>query len=47
MENQTRIQIAKDWLENLIESSSSSLNFHMSGYEWSKALRELAEEIED
>ena len=47
MENQTRIQIAKDWLENIIESSPLSLKFHMSGYEWSKVLMELAEEMED
>ena len=38
---------AKDWLLNLIESSSMDLGYELSGYEWSKILHELAEGIED
>lgn len=38
---------AKDWLLNLIESSSMDLGYELSGYEWSKILHELADEVED
>ncbi len=38
---------AKYWLMNLIESSPMDLGYELSGYEWSKILHELADEIED
>lgn len=45
--DKSRYNYAKDWLENLIESSSSSLGFYLTGTEWSEVLEDLAEEIRD
>lgn len=42
-----RYNYAKEWLENLLESSSSDLGFYMTGTEWSEVLEDLAEEIRD
>ena len=42
-----RYNYAKEWLENLLESSSSDLGFYLTGTEWSEILVDLAEEIRD
>ena len=42
-----RYNYAKEWLENLLESSSSDLGFYLTGTEWSEILADLAEEIRD
>ena len=45
--NKQRYECAKEWLENLLESSSGDLGFYMTGTEWSEILSDLSEEIRD